>query len=71
MRCRKNKESKELKTEGWCFYQNLWCAIVKKTKFLTKQEAKVLLSKLTGIKVLLLSDLSILNAKVQQSVSQK
>ena len=50
MKCRKNKESKELKTEGWCFYQNLWCAIVKKTKFLTKQEAKVLLSKLTGIK---------------------
>ena len=38
----------------------------KKSKFLKEQEAKGLTSKLTGIKVPILSDLSILNAFLEK-----
>ena len=66
MKCGKNTESKNpkveksIKTEE-CFYQNVQCAILKKMKFSKKQEARELLSKLTGIKEPILSNLPIAN----------
>ena len=45
----------------YCFYQKVQCVIVIKSKFLKEQEARGLLSNLTGTKVPILSKISILN----------
>ena len=63
LKCRKNKESKNpkvVKTKNGRMMLLSKCAAYncKKLKFIKEQEAKELLSKLTGIKVPILSDLN-------------
>ena len=47
--------------EEQCFYQDVQCVIVKKSKFLEEQEARRLLSDLLGVKVPILYDIPIAN----------
>ena len=66
LKCRKDTKSKNpksVRTKNWRITLLLKCALCnsKKSKFLKEQEAKGLLSNLTGIKVPILSDLPILN----------
>ena len=66
LKCRKNTESKNpkvVKTKKGRIMLLSKCAVCnsKKLKFGKEQEAKGLLSKLTGIKVLILIDLSMVN----------
>ena len=67
LKCRRNTESKNPKVartkNGWIMLLSK-CAVcnIKKLKFIKEQEAKRLLSNLTGIKIPFLSDFLILNA---------
>ena len=67
LKCRKNTESKNPKVArtkiGWIMLLSK-CAVCnsKKLKFIKEQEAKRLLSNLTGIEIPFLSDFLILNA---------
>ena len=67
LKCRKNTESKNPKfartKNGWIMLLSK-CAVCnsKKLKFIKEQEAKRLLSNLTGIEIPFLSDFLILNA---------
>ena len=67
LKCRKNTESKNPKVartkNGWIMLLSK-CAVCnsKKLKFIKEQEAKRLLSNLTGIEIPFLSDFLILNA---------
>ena len=66
LRCIKDTKSKNpkfVRTKNWRITLLLKCAVCnsKKSKFLKEQEAKGVLSNLTGIKVPILSDLPILN----------
>ena len=67
LKCRRNTESKNPKVartkNGWMMLLSK-CAVcnIKKLKFIKEQEAKRLLSNLTGIKIPFLSDFLILNA---------
>ena len=45
----------------YCFYQKIQCLIIIKSKFLKEQVARGLISSLTGTKVPILSNISILN----------
>ena len=45
----------------FCFYQKIQCVIIIKSKFLKEQVARGLISNLTGTKVPILSNISILN----------
>ena len=67
LKCRKNTESKNPKVartkNGWIMLLSKFAVCnSKKLKFIKEQEAKRLLSNLTGIKIPFLSDFLILNA---------
>ena len=66
MKCRKNRESKNpkvLRTRNGRIMLLSKCAAcnTKKSKFLKQQKARKLLSKFTGVKILIISDLALLN----------
>ena len=66
MKCRKNTESKNskaVKTKNGRIMLLSKCAVCdsKKLKFIKKQEARGLISKLTGIKLPVLNDLPIVS----------
>ena len=64
LKCRINTESKNpkfLKTKNGRIMLLLNCAVCNGQKFIKEQEARGLLSKLTGTKVLFLSDLPVAN----------
>ena len=66
LKCRKSTESKNLKIVKTTYGRKMLlskCTVCnsKKSKFIKEQEARLSLSNLTGIKILFLSDLPLIN----------
>ena len=72
LKCSKNTENRNPKgvwtknRKKWCFYQDIQHIKVKNQKFFKEQEARGLLSSLTGVKLTVLRDLPLLNTLFQK-----